>query len=231
MNSIDNQTISKYAGMALILSAVLNMTRVVPMFMSDGVSMENFPPHSVGDLVFYTGLYGWFVSHIMGIISVPAMVFGLIVFWRRAAHSGWSLAALVGYSIGMGLYLFGLISDGLLLPRLISSWSSELASGDTTAESFVYLTHSFATTFAGFSAVVMLTSTAFLGLSVLKDFNRSLLGYFGIAVGIVSSIGFITGFLNLIITDGIGRVGPLTLLMFMYIIVIGLLLKHSENNV
>ena len=59
--------------------------------------------------------------------------------------------------------------------------------------------------------------------------NRTL-GYAGIALGGLSLIGFATGFLDIIITDGIGRVGPLSLLMFVYLIAVGYALVRGKRG-
>ena len=223
----------KFGGGALIAAALLNITRVIPMFVVDGVSMDNFPPHSVEDLVFYTALPGWSFSHFMGILSVPLLVFGFVAYWQSSGYSASALAALIGYSTGMGLYLTGLVSDGLVLPRVIDQVAAGIDSGSEIYLTLVWTTHAFATSFAGLSAAVMLISMAVLGLSVIRDLDRAYLGYTGFILGSISLVGYLTGFLNIVITDGLGRVGPLTLLMFVYVIVVGWVLvgqtKQTNN--
>lgn len=224
----------KLGGVALIAGAVLNITRVPPIMLSEGVSRANFPPHGLVDTVYVTSLYSWHISHIMAIISVPLLLLGLLVLSGVLADKGQrnaGLAALFGIGSGAALYFFAAVIDGIVLPSHIRNMTDLIDTNPELAEALIDRTHLFATAFGGIAAPMMLISAVFLGKGQLLGFKNKLLGYFGIALGIVGLAGYVTGFLPLNISDAITRVGPLMLLFFVYLIIHGVALMRLPKGI
>lgn len=109
-------------GIALIAGALLNITRMIPVYADQGVTSENFPPHAIEDTIYVTQLYAWHLSHIMALVSVPLLAFGFVTLFGELKNLGavaQGLAALVGGITSFVLYLIGAITDGLILPSVV----------------------------------------------------------------------------------------------------------------
>lgn len=225
--------LNKMGGVALILGALLNITRIIPIIATQGVSSENFPPHSVIDTVFVAQTYGWHISHIMGLVSLPLLLFGFAAFIselrKRRAASG-SLAALVGAGFALILYLGGLVIDGLVLPTVIRHELQDFEAGDPLAAHAIDLVHIMATSFGGFGAAVLLITSTFLGLAVWQGFGTRALGVFGAAIGIVSLIGYAIGVLSLNIVETLKLVGPLSILNSIFLTFTGFALMRTRST-
>lgn len=225
--------LKRIGGAALFLGAVLNITRVIPIFANAGVSPDNFPPHSVAEIVFVAQTFGWHISHIMGLISLPLLMFGLAVLFvelKMRGETGHALAALVGAGFALILYLGGLVIEGLVLPSVIASEAQAFQAGDPQAAHAIELVHMMATPFGGFGAAVMLINSTFLGLAVLRGFGQPALGLFGTVIGILSLAGFSTGILSLDIVETLRLVGPLSILNFLFFMAVGITLLRSQTE-
>ena len=225
--------LSTKGGIALILAALLNITRMVPVFAHPAISMDNFPPHSVAETVLVTQIYGWHISHIMALISVPLFVFGIAAFFAEARIRGAApsaLAALAGISMAMVLYTVGAILDGLVLPNTVRHFADHIQAGEAHAGALVELVHLTAVSFGGFGAAVLLVSMAFVGVTWRIGFDRPIMGIIGLTLGGLSLIGFASGFLSLDIAKSLRLVGPLSLLMFVYLIASGVLLMRLPTS-
>lgn len=67
-----------------MMGNLINVLRVVPVFLSDGVSSENFPPHSVADITYAAQLPVWTVTHATTFAGTVLLIFGSAVFARNA---------------------------------------------------------------------------------------------------------------------------------------------------
>lgn len=227
------ENINRKAGLALILGALLNITRIIPIILSDKVTLDNFPPHGLQDTMLFSQLSGWSISHIMALVSAPLLVFGMAVLASNARERdqfGPALMAFIGVSISMMLYLIAAVTDGFVLPQLVNNLSPAFETVPTQAGLLVETVHLFATTLAGVGAATVLITAFFLGITLLRGFGAKIGGGFGILLGIICLIGYATGFLNLNITSGLKYVGPLTIAMFAYLIATGVLLMRTESQ-
>ena len=221
-------------GYALISGAALNIFRLVPIWVHEGISFDNFPPRTVDDSIFVSQLFGWNVSHIMGLASVPLLLFGAFALFeelkqRQAASQG--LAAMVIIQSSLVLYLVGLIADGLALPKLVDHFQSQIATRNEIALLQIDSLHLMATSFGGFAAALMLVATLFVGAGVARGFQKRVFGSLGMGIGLVSLIGFLSGFLDLDITKSLFTVGPLSVAMFIYLAATGRLLIQIDRKV
>ncbi len=226
--------LTRKGGIAMILGSLINLLRVVPIFLSDGVTSENFPPQSAADIAFAAQLPLWAVTHAAALIGVVLMILGAIAFARAAEANGQTepgLMAQIGITLSMILLTLGLVSDGLILPLLIERLMDDAGLDLVESGSLIEYAHLFATSFGGIAATFLLISAMFLGITLLRAFETKILGGLGIGIGIVSLLGYITGVLNLNMTSSLHLTGPLTALMFFYLIAVGVfLLRYSHGG-
>lgn len=217
-------------GTALIAGSLINILRVVPVFLSEGVSPDTFPPHDVDQIIFAAQLEAWTSSHAMALFGTVLLMFGVAVFARNAAdRSGAApgLMAQVGVTMSMGLLSLALISDGVVLPTLIDRLSDGGLAGITDNSGLIIYAHLIATTIGGLAATILLISGIFLGITLRSAYRANVLGWIGIAIGGLSLTGYLSGILSLNITATLHLTGPLTLLMFLYLSAIGVTLLRT----
>lgn len=240
MNALNspNQSIAELTrkgGIALILGSLINLLRVVPIFLSDGVSSENFPPQTAEDIAFAAQLPLWTITHVLALFGVVLMILGVTAFARAAEVRGETepgLMAQIGVTLSMILLTLGLVSDGIILPLLIEKLTNDGGVDLVTHGPLIEYAHLFATSFGGIAATILLISATFIGITLLRAFDGRILGGLGIAIGSVSLLGYITGVLSLNITPSLHLTGPLTVLMFLYLIAVGAyLLRHSPHSI
>lgn len=225
--------LTRKAGFALILGSLINILRVIPVFLSDGVSAESFPPHSVEDIIFAAQLPVWTITHAMTLWGAILLIFGIAVFARNASshdQAASGLMAQVSVTLSMVLLSIALISDGLVLPAIIERLTLFGNTGVADNGGLIIYAHLIATSLGGFAATILLISGVFLGITLIRAFKAKILGMFGIAIGGLSLIGYLTGILDLNITATLHITGPLTLLMFLYLITIGVLLLRTTRQ-
>lgn len=220
-------SLTKKAGVALIFGSLINILRVVPIFLSEGVTSDNFPPHTAEDIVFTAQLPLWTSTHAMALVGSILIIFGIAVFARAAQERGQaapSLMAQIGVTFSMFLLSLGLVSDGLILPMVIEKLTQ--MDGVIFAENgaLIQYAHIFATSFGGVAATILLLSGIFLGITLVRAFEAKIFGAIGIAIGALSLVGYVTGILSLNITSTLHFTGPLTILMLIYLGAIGVML-------
>jgi hypothetical protein len=216
--------LAKKGGIALILGGLLNILRAIPIAMSDGVTADNFPPHTVADIMLFSQFSVWRGSHMVALIAAILLIFGVTALTKAATTRGQVAPALmtqVALSFSMVLFMVAFTSDGLVLSFTVEKLQSLGPDVVASNHALIEYIHIVALSFAGVSAAVMLGSSVFLGIMLIRAFDAHLLGGFGVALGIVSILGYLTGFLSLNFTKTIQFVGPLAMLMFLYFAVIG----------
>lgn len=116
------KNLNKIAGIGLIIGGFLQMVRMMPIALSDGIKMlENFPPHNLEDTLFAAQLFGWHISHIMVFLATPLLITGFYGLHKLATEKTEyriSILAFIGLSMGLILYNIGAVIDGLLLAEL-----------------------------------------------------------------------------------------------------------------
>lgn len=70
-----NRTTLKFGASALVAGTALNVLRMLPIFLSDGFSFDELPPSNAAEAVKSATLSGWYLSHVMAIVSVPLIIF------------------------------------------------------------------------------------------------------------------------------------------------------------
>lgn len=194
------QLTSKFGGTVIIIGAALNLTRLIPIFLNEQISLQNFPPATVAQVTETSLLPGWILSHIMGFLSVPLLIIGFIILYKNLSDNNQrevGLAAIVFASVGMFFYGVAVWIDGLLLPQTAETLLAASAADQTTAAMLQTYTHTMATTFGGLSLLATLLGVALMGFGVAHGFERRLIGGIGFLYGTVGIIGLSAGLIDI----------------------------------
>ncbi|NES82672.1 MAG: hypothetical protein F6K10_15380 [Moorea sp. SIO2B7] len=130
--------------LALLAGTALNMWRMAPIVLSDGFALEQLPPGNPDDLATVATLSGWYLSHVMAVLSVPLLVYGFFSVYQTVTRNSTNtvaerltLASVFGIATGAILYLVAAIIDGvavvLCTPLRICSTKERPASISTPA--------------------------------------------------------------------------------------------------
>ena len=222
--------LTRKAGIALILGAAISIFRVLPIVFAEGATRDNFPPETLEEVMLFSQTQGWHISHVLILVLVPLLVFGAGVFAHDSVQKGQASAgimAFIGTAFSMIMFSVATVLDGFALPAVVRHISTTELVNDTYRPLTIY-THEVASIFGGTASAILLITALFFGIALLRGFENRWLGIAGIILGIISSVGYLTRILELNISDSFGRVGPLLMLMFIYLLVIGIvMLKRS----
>ncbi len=198
------QQTKNFGGIAILIGAALNLTRLFPILLNEQINFGTFPPETVAQVTETSLLPGWILSHVMGFLSVPLLIIGFITLFkgfnnRKQGNVG--LAAIVFGSIGMLFYAAGVWIDGLLLPQTAEVVLTASAADLATAEMIQTFTHTMATTFGGLSLVGVLISVALFGFGLSNGYGRHTLGQIGVLYGVVGIIALTFGVIDVQMHD------------------------------
>ena len=226
--------LTRKAGIALVLGAIISIFRVLPIVLVEGATRDNFPPETLDEIMLFSQTQGWHISHVLILVLVPLLVFGTGVFARDSAQKGQASAgimALIGTTFSMILFSVATVLDGFVLPAVVGHTSVSELAGDTHYGILTLFTHEVASIFGGTASAVLLITAFFFGIALLRGFENRWLGIAGMILGALSLVGYLTRILELNISESFGRVGPLLMLMFFYLLAIGIVtLKRSLTS-
>ncbi len=227
------KNLTKIGGVALITGAILQITRMIPIAMSDGIKMmENFPPHNLEDTLFAAQATGWHISHMMVFIASPLLFFGFYEAYKLSkvnSTNNIGLLGLIGLAIGIILYTIGACIDGLTLAELSHRVSVATGSEKDILGQTAIVIHELAISFGGPAFAFLLISTGFLGLSFLNLNGFKLISYIAIAIGVISTLGYLLGVLDIMVTDSFIITGGLTMFMFFFYLGLGIKMLKIKN--
>ena len=225
------RTMQHKAGIALLAGAVISVLRVLPIALADGVGSDRFPPESLEDIVYFSQLSSWHISHVLFLVLLPLLGFGVVQLARDAARNGAGSASLMAttvFSLSLISYLVAIIFDGFVLPH-VAEHPDALTDGSPEA-ALVLFTHEAASIVGGTASALMLVAALFIGIAQLTGLGHRRLGLMGIAIGAISSIGYLTGLLDLNISNGFNRVGPLLMATFVYLGATGIRMIRTAKD-
>ena len=222
--------LTRKAGIALILDAIISIFRVLPIALAEGATRKNFPPETLDEIMLFSQTQGWHISHVLILVLVPLLVFGTGAFAHDSAQKGQASAgmmAFIGTTFSMILFSVATVLDGFALPAVVRHISASELASDTYGVLTLY-THEVASIFGGTASAILLITALFFGVALLRGFENRWLGSAGIILGALSSVGYLTRILELNISDSFGRVGPLLMLMFFYLLAIGIVMLRQR---
>lgn len=235
IKSQNMKNFSKIAGIGLILGAVLQITRMIPIALSDGIIMlDNFPPHSLKNTLLAAQASGWHFSHILIFLATPLLFTGFYSLYQLATKTEKSpiaIYALIGLAMGLILYSMGAVIDGFVLPEVSKQYTAAVGKTKEYLGEIVFFTHHLAIGFGGFAFCHLLLSTGLLGWSLQKVAGFKILSICGTAIGGVALLGYLMGILDLLVSGSFLLTGGLTMLMFVYYLLLGVkLVKIKEEG-
>ena len=186
---------------ALLTGTALNMFRMVPVFLSEGFSFNEFPPHSIEAMTNTALLSGWYVSHLFALISLPLLAYGFMSLYlvRRTSAPGSSadkLTLLGLRDFDRPVFMFNRairVAFARVAGVLVEAREPDRQVLGQILKSIHYTAASFG---GHFMAFVMVGSGIYaLGMYL---FDKSRLIYpFGIIIGLAALAGTISGLLDL----------------------------------
>ena len=94
-SSISSHDLARKGGIALILGGLLNILRAIPIALSDGVTANNFPPHTVADIMLFSQFPVWRGSHMVALVAAILLIFGVTALTKAATSRGQAAPALM----------------------------------------------------------------------------------------------------------------------------------------
>lgn len=223
--------LARKGGIALILGGLLNILRAIPIALSDDVTADNFPPHTVADIMLFSQFPVWRGSHMVALVAAILLIFGVTALTKAATARGQAAPELmtqVALSFSMVLFMVAFTSDGLVLSFTVEKLLSLGPDVVASSHALIEYIHIVALSFASVSAAVMLGGSIFLGITLIRAFDARVLGGLGVGLGTVSMLGYFTSILSLNFTKTIHFVGPLAMLMFLYFAAIGVQMLRGQ---
>jgi len=187
---------NRFAGVLIILGSLLNLTRLIPIFLNEEVDFSVFPPDTVEKATQISLLPGWLMSHVMGFISAPLLIVGFIYIYKlfHEKNSGRvGLVSTVLLSFGMALYGIAVGVDGILLPqssiKIVLSTSESVVSTASMLQTFA---HELALMFGSLSLMATLVGAMVLGFSIYTTFKQKTIGTIGVLYGVIGILMLLT---------------------------------------
>jgi len=232
--SAESATRDRLGVLALVIGTALNMLRMGPIFVSDGFQIDFLPPGNPDDLATVATLGGWYVSHVMAVLSVPFLIYGFFAVYQivtrntdSAVAERLTLASVFGMATGLLLYLVAAILDGVAVPRAVEHFLGSTGAERETASVVMTAIHETAASFGGHFMATTLFSTGLLGLGLYKLGRNRIHSLIGVAIGLVSLVGFVSGVIDVTFQERFPLLGGFVGLMMMWWIALAVLL-HRE---
>lgn len=194
---------NKTLGLILLASTALNLTRLLPIFIHPDIGFHNFPPIETDHTLLITSIPGWFLSHLMGLLSVPLLIVGLIIIYGKVSDGNnapseqcplW-LCALVFIGIGMFFYSIAVGVDGWVLPQVANQYLQATSSSllKDSLEASMVSTHNLALSFGGMALAVLPIGAGLIGI-VMRDYSKlRVLGSISIGYAIIAIVSLCLG--------------------------------------
>ncbi|ANQ51706.1 hypothetical protein MY04_4368 [Flammeovirga sp. MY04] len=213
---------SKLGGLALIVVGLLNIFRIFPILFTEGVTLDQIPPHTLEDTIFIAQTNAYLVSHIMALLATPLFIFGITLFnnnnlnIKRDTTKYIGLFALIGLTIGQLFYSLGLIIDGFTLPTIINDFVQNKENDSMKA--VIMGVHQIAMGFAGIGFFTLLLSTGIFGFVLYRIKWNRFISASMIFLGFSATIGYFIGFLDPMIGGNFEfTYGALTFMYLLYL--------------
>lgn len=231
------RNLNKIVGLGLIIGTILQITRMIPIILSNGVTLlQNFPPHNTEDSVFVSTTVGWLPSHLMVFLATPFLLVGFYglfkVIKNTSEKSKFGYFGVVILLFGLILYTIGAVIDGLTLTDVSKHYLALEGDSKNQLDAIVYFTHRLAVSFGGTAFAHLLIGTGVLGLGLMHTKYFKTFGIVALLIGIISLLGYLFGVLDLLINTNFLLTGGLTIMMFVFYLVLGLkIFKHETLEI
>jgi hypothetical protein len=202
-------SIYRTVGIGLIGSAILQITRMIPIAMNDCIkALENFPLPNSEDTLSAAEASGWQFSSLIVFLSTPIIITGLYGIYHLVTKNGKSIIAqyaLLGLSIALIIYNISIVIDCFLLAETREKEQFDLI-----------------ISFIGLLFAILLIITGFIGFKLIKQKGLKIIGSIATIIGAFALIGYITGIVDLLVKDSFKITGGLTILIFISYLVFGI---------
>lgn len=188
----------RLAGWAIILAAVLNLTRMVPVIVGRELPPPDFPLVTADELAnFVSGNYqGHAISHLMAIVSFVLLLLGTLYLHELMKdHKILSKLLLISGILGFGLFFIAALIDGFVMSEAVKTYLTD--PDNLTLGFLVTYSHNFAMVFftPALFFIFLFISLSCLGI-IIGKYQRSWLGWSGGILADVTIIAYLFGFLG-----------------------------------
>ncbi|MEP2983705.1 MAG: hypothetical protein ABJN39_19760 [Sulfitobacter sp.] len=201
-----NTTLTAHTGsLALIGAALFTLSRMLPVALSEGFHSGSLPPGQNAAQTAETALLGgWYVSHVMAMLTVPLLVYGFLAVYQEVRmRSGISPAervTLAGFLIlvvaGV-LYLSGAALDGVALGHVSKHYmAASDAEKDVSGLIVMAVTES-AASFGAHYMILTMIGTGVLAYGLSLAGLGTIQSLLGIAIGGLGLVGWLSGFFDI----------------------------------
>ena len=226
---------AKIGLLALLAGTALNMLRMAPIFVSDGFEVDQLPPGNPDDLATVATLSGWYVSHVMAILSVPLLVYGFVTVYRMVTDATSdpvaervTLAGVFGLATGLTMYLVAAVLDGVGVPRAVEHFLDSNGTEREAASTVMTALHETAASFGGHFMATVLFSSGLLGLGLVKLGRHRTLGIVGLAIGVVALAGFVSGIIDVTFQERFPLLGGFVGMMMVWWVALAVRLGRAQ---
>lgn len=224
----------KVGGAALIGAALLNLTRMIPMALSEGFEPALLTSHDPADAARLALLSGWLLSHLMIPVSIALFFTAFISLYQGLSEhnqGGLGLIATATLSLGAGFYAIAGVLDGLAVPVAAEHFVNGPAGEKNIWTAMITQFHDTATSFGGLGFTALLIGSGFLGFGLSRGYQRPLLGAIGMVLAVLAILGYGLGLLDIRIKGSLFLTLPLVGIMFMWFVAVGVLMMRGLNRV
>lgn len=196
---------ARAGGIAVIAAALVTMTRMIPVALSDGFQFSLMPPgQSAAQTAQLALLGGWHISHVMAMLTVPLFIYGFLsVYQFVRARTGVSraervtLAGFVILVVAGILYLSGAALDGIALGVVAKDYAAATGAEKEVAGMIVMAVTESAASFGSHYMIFTMIGTGVLAYGLRLAGLGTFQSYLGIAIGILGVTGWATGFFDI----------------------------------
>lgn len=229
-----NTTTVRLGAGALVAGTALNLLRMLPIFLSGGFSFDELPPSNAAEAAKTATLSGWYLSHVMAIVSIPLLIFGFLTIYQwirdtsdNPAAERVTFAGFFGITTGLILYLVAAVTDGIALRKAADHYFDAAEAERETAGAILMSIHETAASFGGHFMAAALISTGIFALGMLLARCATVVAKIGIAIGVLGLVGSVTGLLDLSFQERFPLLGGIVAVMMIWWIALAYTSVHQ----
>ncbi len=225
----------KFSGAAIITAVFLMLTRMIPIFASGAITLEEFPLDSAAATanLAVAARSGWEMSHLMLLAALLLFFVGYLVLYQVLnQHSQTALGLLFIVILGTGLLFYAIagVIDGFLVTAVANHLGLLAGTPADSTLTFVSLGHEAALSFFGQAQTGIVLGIGLLATALWRArlLNRWLVGI-GAGLSALALVGLLAGVFGAHWRT-FATAGPIMMLFFFWQLALGIALVRSQEK-